>query len=107
MRTIFKKAAALVISLAFLLASNTLVLELGIIFYVLLGWRFMRGEWIGGLVLIAIMSVLVKLAYPKRLAEEEQSSGHQHMSMTVEGPTWRSRLTKPETRIRVAQNFAM
>ena len=112
MRTMFKKGAALVTSLAFLFASTNLVLELGIILYVLLGWQFMLGEWIGGLVLIAIMSTLVKLTYPKQLADEarehkEESSGHEHMTMTVEGPTWQSRLTKPETRIRVAQNFAM
>lgn len=112
MRTMFKKGAALVTSLAFLFASTNLVLELGLILYVLLGWQFMLGEWIGGLVLIALMSTLVKLTYPKELVEDarqhkEESSGHEHMSMTVEGPTWQERLSRPETRIRVAQNFAM
>lgn len=112
MRTLFKKGAALVTSLAFLFASTNLVLELGIILYLLLGWQFMAAEWIGGLVLIAIMSVSVKLTLPKRLAEEarhhqEQGGGHEHMTMTVEGRTWRERLVKPETRIRLAQNFAM
>lgn len=112
MRTMFKKGAALVTSLAFLFASTNLVLELGLILYVLLGWQFMLGEWLGGVVLIAIMSVLVKLTYPERLVEEargheERGSGHEHMGMTVDGPTWRGRLAKPEARIRVAQNFAM
>ncbi len=112
MRTLFKKGAALVTSLAFLFASTNLVLELGLILYVLLGWQFMLGEWIGGVVLIAIMSALVTLTYPGRLVEEaraheENSRGHEHMSMTVDGPTWRARLAKPEARIRVAQNFAM
>ena len=112
MRTLFKKGAALVNALAFLFASTNLVLELGIILYVLLGWQFMAGEWIGGVVLVAVMSVLVKLTYPKALAEaarthEEATGGHQHMSMTVEGATWWERLRKPEARIRVAQNFAM
>jgi hypothetical protein len=112
MRTLFKKGAALITALAFLFASTNLVLELGIILYVLMGWQFMAGEWIGGLVLIVVMSVLVRLTYPKRLAEdarthEEASGGHQHMSMTVEGPTLAQRLRNPETRIRVAQNFTM
>ncbi|KST59995.1 hypothetical protein AO398_03715 [Methylobacterium sp. GXS13] len=112
MRTLFKKGAALVTSLAFLFASTNLVLELGLILYVLLGWQFMLGEWVGGVVLIAIMSALVTLTYPRRLVEEarahdEESRGHEHMSMTVDGPTWRARLAKPEARIRVAQNFAM
>ena len=112
MRTMFKKGAALVTSLAFLFASTNLVLELGLILYVLLGWQFMLGEWIGGVVLIAIMSALVKLTYPKQLVEEarqheEDSGGHEHMSMTIEGATWRDRLAKPEARVRIAQNFAM
>jgi len=112
MRTLFKKGAALTTSLAFLFASTNLVLELGIILYLLLGWPFMAGEWIGGLVLIAIMSVIVTVTYPKRLAEqarthEEASAGHQHMSMIVKGETLGQKLADPETRVRVAQNFAM
>ncbi|WP_342154363.1 permease [Methylorubrum sp. SB2] len=112
MRTLFKKGAALITSLAFLFASTNLVLELGIILYLLLGWQFMAGEWIGGIVLIIVMSLLVKLTYPKTLVEaarthEEAAGGHQHMSMAVEGTTLRARLLKPETRVKVAQNFTM
>lgn len=72
----------------------------------------MAAEWIGGVVLIAVMSVIVKLTLPKRLVDaarhhEEQGGGHQNMSMTVEGGTWRERLCSPDTPVRVAQNFAM
>ncbi|WP_237482759.1 permease [Lichenibacterium dinghuense] len=112
MRTLFKKGAALSTSLAFMFASTNLVLELGIILYVLMGWQFTAGEWIGGVVLVAVMSLLLKLVYPEALIEEarrheEAGSGHHHMSMTVEGDTWWERLRKPETRVRIAQNFAM
>lgn len=112
MRTLFKKGAALITALAFLFASTNLVLELGIILYLLMGWQFMAGEWVGGLVLIVLMSGLVRLTYPKRLVEEarsheEAAGGHQHMSMTVEGDTLAQRLANRQTRIRVAQNFTM
>lgn len=112
MRTLFKKGAALVASLAFLFASTNLVIELGIILYLLLGWQFMVAEWVGGLVLIAVMSVIVKLTLPRRLVDEarcheEEGEGHQHESMTVAGDTWRQRLRAPGTRVAVAQNFAM
>ncbi|MFS0771116.1 permease [Sphingomonas sp. 1P08PE] len=112
MRTLFKKGAALVASLAFLFASTNLVIELGIILYLLLGWQFMVAEWIGGLVLIAVMSVLVKLTLPRWLCEEarhheEMGGGHQHESMTADGETWRDRLRAPGARVAVAQNFAM
>ena len=112
MRTMFKKGAALTPSLAFLFASTNLVLELGIILYLLLGWQFMVGEWVGGVVLVTIMSVLVKLTYPKELVEAarnhpEQNAGHQHQTSAASGATWRDRLTNPQTKVLVAQNFAM
>ncbi len=111
-RTLFKKGAALATSLAFLFASTNLVLELGIILYLLMGWQFMAGEWIGGVVLVAVMSVLVKLTYPAKLAEATRkhkgaSGGHEHMTMTVNGHSLGDRLTNPQTHVRVAQNFTM
>lgn len=112
MRTMFKKGAALVASLAFLFASTNLVIELGIILYLLLGWQFMVAEWIGGLILIAVMSVLVKLTLPKSLVDEarhheETGAGHQHEGATGKGDTWRERLTAQGTRVAIAQNFTM
>jgi uncharacterized protein len=111
-RTLFKKGAALIPSLAFLFASTNLVIELGIILYLLLGWQFMLGEWIGGVVLIVIMSVLVRLTYPQHLVEEarrhpEAAAGHEHGEMTAPGETLGEKLRRPETRILVAQNFVM
>ena len=55
-RTLFKKGAALTPSLAFVFASTNLVAELGIVLYLLMGWQFMAGEWIGGIVLVVILS---------------------------------------------------
>ena len=112
MRTLFKKGAAFATSLAFLFASTNLVLELGIILYLLMGWQFMAAEWIGGVVLIVAMSLLVALTYPARLVEaarhhEEAAGGHGHMAMTVEGRTLGQRLANPETRLQVARNFTM
>ena len=111
-RTLFKKGAALVPSLAFLFASTNLVLELGLVLYVLLGWQFMAGEWVGGLVLVAVMAILVRLTYPARLVEDarnhkEPESGHEHSSMPVEGATVWDKLRNPQTAVRVAQNMAM
>jgi len=111
-KTLFKKGAALVPSLAFLFSSTNLVLELGIILWLLMGWQFTAAEWIGGLVLIAVMTVLVKLTYPKALVEEarrhvDETTGHDHGSMEGEGGSVAERLRNPRTRVAVAQNFAM
>ncbi len=111
-KTLFKKGAALVPSLAFLFSSTNLVLELGIILWLLMGWQFTAAEWVGGLVLIAVMTVLVKLTYPKRLVEEarrraDETGGHDHGSMEGQGGSLAERLRDPATRVAIAQNFAM
>jgi uncharacterized membrane protein YraQ (UPF0718 family) len=111
-KTLFKKGAGLIPSLTFLFSSTNLVLELGIILWLLLGWQFTAAEWLGGLVLIAVMAVLVKLTYPKQLVEEarryaDETGGHEHGSMEGEGGGIVERLRDPGTRVAVAQNFAM
>jgi uncharacterized protein len=111
-KTLFKQGAALVPSLAFLFASTNLVVELGIVLWLLMGWQFTAAEWIGGLVLIAVMTLLVRLTYPRALVEEarrhvDEASGHDHGSMEGEGATLWARLRDPGTRIAIAQNFAM
>ena len=112
MRTLFKKGAALVPALAFLVSSTNLVLELGIVLYVLLGWQFMAAEWVGGLVLVTVMALLVRITYPARLVEAarrhpEPAGGHDHSSMPVQGASLWDKLRNPQTPVRVAQNVAM
>ncbi len=111
-RTLFKKGAALVPSLAFLFSSTNLVLELGIILWLLMGWQFTAAEWVGGLVLIAVMTLLVRLTYPKALVEEARArvdpgGGHDHGSAEVSGGSLLERLRDPATRVAVAQNAMM
>ena len=111
-RTLFKRGAALVPSLAFLFSSTNLVIELGIVLYLLLGWQFTLAEWAGGVVLVAIMAVLVRLTYPNQLVEaarthEEPGAGHQHAAMPVGGDTLWAKLRNPELPVRVAQTFVM
>ena len=111
-RTLFKKGAALIPSLAFIFASTNLVVELGIVLYLLMGWQFMAGEWIGGVVLVIILSLLVRLTYPDRLVEEarrhpEPHAGHEHGDMASAGGSLREKLSRRETWLRVAQSFAM
>ena len=111
-RTLFKKGAALIPSLAFIFASTNLVAELGIVLYLLMGWQFMAGEWIGGVVLVIILSVVVRLTYPARLVEEarhhpEPGGGHDHGDTAEAGGTVMEKLSRRETWVRVAQSFVM
>jgi len=78
-KSAFKKGAHLVPTLAFMFAATNLVLELGCVLWILLGWHFVLAEAVGALVLIGIMWLLVTLTLPKGLMEEARrhdESGH-------------------------------
>lgn len=68
-RALFQKGAGLAPALAFLLASTNLVIELGILIFIFLSWHFVVGEYLGGLVLIGVTWLLVRLTAPKKLIE--------------------------------------
>ena len=111
-RTLFQKGAALAPALAFIFASTNLVAELGIVLYLLMGWPFVAGEWIGGIVLIAIMSLLVRLTYPAHLVEQarrhlQETTGHDDAAAANRSGTIWAKLQRRETWISVAQSFVM
>jgi len=109
-KSLFQKGASATSALAFQFSSTNLVVELGIVMWVLIGWQFTLAEFIGGLVLIAIMTVLLRLFVSRRLEEQaraharEADSGHQHHS-AGEQMTIRRRLTSASAWSDVAHNF--
>lgn len=68
--TVLKKGAHLIPALAFMFASTNLVLELGLVLWVLMGWHFVLAEFVGSFVLIGIMWLLVALTLPRGLFED-------------------------------------
>ena len=60
-KSLFQKGASAASALAFQFASTNLVFELGIVLWVLIGWQFTLAEFVGGLVLIAVMTVLLRV----------------------------------------------
>lgn len=69
-KALLKKGAGLVPALAFLLSSTNLVIELGIIIAIFLGWQFIVGEYVGGILLILLTWIFVRLLYPKKLLKK-------------------------------------
>src|ERR1700686_3255157 len=59
-RSLFRKGANFTAAMAFEMASTNLVVELGIILVVLMGWQFMVAEFAGGLLMVAIMALLFR-----------------------------------------------
>ena len=80
-KSLLKKGAGFISSIAFLLASTNLVVELGIIIALFLSWQFVVGEYIGGLLLIAISWIFIRLTKPEKLIKTHPSKwvvGNQH-----------------------------
>lgn len=73
-KALFKKGASFIASIAFLLASTNLVIELGIIISVFLGWQFVIGEYVGGILLIAGAWALVAALRPTRLVQQARKN---------------------------------
>jgi uncharacterized membrane protein YraQ (UPF0718 family)/YHS domain-containing protein len=109
-KSLFQKGASTASALAFQFSSTNLVIELGIVMWVLIGWQFTLAEFVGGLVLIAIMTVLLRLFVSRRLEEQarehaqQTDTGHQHHS-AGEMMTIRERLSSASAWSDVAHNF--
>src|SRR5918912_3251664 len=54
-RSLFRKGADFTASMVFQFASTNLVIELGIIMAILLGWQFTLGEFVGGTLMILVL----------------------------------------------------
>ncbi len=73
-KSLFQKGASFVSSIAFLLASTNLVIELGIIISIFLGWQFVVGEYVGGILLILSSWVLIKFINPRQLIQKAREN---------------------------------
>ena len=77
-RSAIQQGAALIPALAFMFASTNLVIELGAVLWVLMGWQFVLAEIFGALVLIMLMWLLIRLFLPKNLeAQIQQRAANQ------------------------------
>ncbi|HUO36656.1 MAG TPA: permease [Mycobacterium sp.] len=104
-RSLIRKGANFTAAMAFEIASTNLVIELGIILALLMGWQFTAAEFIGAPIMIIVVAVLFRLFVRSRViaAAREQADrgiagsmeGHAAMDMSVQGrgPFWRRLLS--------------
>ncbi len=109
-KSLFQKGASATSALAFQFASTNLVWELGLILWVLIGWQFTVAEYLGGIVMIVLMTVLLRVFVSPRLEDEARAhavradAGHQHGGSGTE-LSWRERATTLSGWTEVAHNF--
>ena len=109
-KSLFQKGSSAASALAFQFSSTNLVIELGAVIWILMGWQFTLAEFVGGLIMIAIMSVLLRAFISRRQEAQAREhaiaadSGHQHHSAGGEMSV-RRRLTSIAAWSDVAHNF--
>jgi uncharacterized protein len=110
-KSMFAKGASFASAMTFQFASTNLVFELGIVIWVFIGWQFTLAELVGGLILIALMWLGLRLFVTRRLEDEGRrhaeaaEAGHAHPSAGSEGLSLRQRLTSVQAWSDVAHNF--
>src|SRR5438445_3687879 len=83
-KSLFQKGASAASALAFQFASTNLVWELGLVLWVLIGWQFTLAEYVGGIVMIVLMAVALRLFVSPQLEEQarerarQADTGHEH-----------------------------
>ncbi|MCV7197200.1 hypothetical protein BST12_28785 [Mycobacterium angelicum] len=117
-RSLFRKGANFTAAMAFEIGSTNLVVELGIILALLMGWQFTAAEFVGGPLMIIVLAILFRLFVRTRLLEaaREQAErgiagsmeGHAAMDMSIQGDGsfWR-RLFSPRGFTSVSHVFVM
>ncbi|MCW2640623.1 MAG: hypothetical protein JWP76_2929 [Dactylosporangium sp.] len=117
-RALFRKGASFTAAMVFEIASTNLVVELGILLTLLMGWQFTAAEFVGGPIMIVLVAVLFRIFLRERLLAEAREhanrgvagsmEGHAAMDMSVagEGPFWR-RLTSARGFTSVSHIFVM
>jgi uncharacterized membrane protein YraQ (UPF0718 family) len=112
-KSLFQKGASAASALAFQFASTNLVWELGLVLWVLLGWQFTLAEYLGGLIMIVLMSVLLRAFVSPRLERRARAHAqaadagheHEHGGAAEERLGWRERLVSASSWTEVAGNF--
>jgi uncharacterized membrane protein YraQ (UPF0718 family)/YHS domain-containing protein len=109
-KSLFQKGASASSALAFQFASTNLVWELGLVLWVLIGWQFTLAEYIGGIVMIALLALGLRAFVSREMEDHARAhaqaadTGHQH-HMAGEPVSWRQRLTSASAWSDVAHNF--
>lgn len=84
-RSLFRKGADFTAAMAFEIASTNLVIELGVIMVVLLGWQFTAAEFVGGPLIIITLAVLFRLFLTPKLVNAARKQAEKGLSGRMEG----------------------
>lgn len=107
-KSLFQKGASFSAAMAFLLSSTNLVIELGIIISIFLGWQFVVGEYVGGILLIAISWLIIRLINPKKLIKKAREHlGKQQEEDDDADKSWKKKIHSSKSWAKIAKQYVM
>ncbi len=116
-RSIFRKGASFTSAMVFEIASTNLVIELGIILIVLMGWQFMAAEFLGGIIMVILLALIFRFTLTRQLVKDARRQaekgmvgkmeGHAAMDMSLEGGSLLSKLLSRRGFTAVSHYFIM
>jgi uncharacterized membrane protein YraQ (UPF0718 family) len=116
-RSIFLKGASFTAAMVFELASTNLVIELGIILIVLMGWQFAAAEYVGGILMVIFIALIFRFTLTPRLVSMAKAhaekglvgrmEGHAAMDMSVSGGSFFARLFSSRGFTAISNYFVM
>jgi uncharacterized membrane protein YraQ (UPF0718 family) len=75
-KNLIEKGADFTTSMVFMFASTNLVFELGLVMWTLIGWQFAAAEFVGGFIMIALLTLIIpRLNIPKRALSQPMMEG--------------------------------
>src|SRR5438067_1669960 len=84
-RSLFQKGAHFTAAMTFEIASTNLVIELGIILVILMGWQFAAAEFVGGPIMIALLALLFRSFLRRDRVVEARSQAERGLRGSMEG----------------------
>ncbi|SFK97886.1 hypothetical protein SAMN04487950_1711 [Halogranum rubrum] len=97
-KNLFKKGASAAAALgAFMFASTNLVIEIGAVIWILLGWQFLLADFVGGLLLIGLMAVAFVFVVPDEIVEEARQNALEDGEPTARDPVCGMEVNPEET----------
>ncbi|WP_338727267.1 permease [Haladaptatus sp. DJG-WS-42] len=97
-KNLFKKGASAAAALgAFMFASTNLVIEIGAVIWILLGWEFLVADFLGGFLLISLMALAFVYLVPDEVIETARENAQQDGEPTAEDPVCGMEVNPEET----------
>jgi uncharacterized protein len=112
-KSLFQKGADFTTAMIFMFASTNLVIELGIVLVVLLGWQFAAAEFVGGAIMVAFLALTGSLVIGRRRAdharrrlEQGASGADEHQAMAGVSDERQAELEREPWRLKLRSRAA-